>query len=118
MSWNCNVFLKSLLFAFLGLFGIMITVIYLVGGRFLFNPYFLNIFGRIWDIMGVFLVGFYVMAGEKIVDEIIQCFYNLFKDGYSGDAYGEFKKDLALGGFIVILIGFLLQILANLILRQ
>ena len=118
MARNWELIFKALLFAFLVLLGIMITVIYLAGGRFLFNPYFLNIFGLFCDIMGVFIVGFYVMAGETIVDKIIQCFYNLFKDGYSGNAYVEFKKDLAIGGFIVILIGFLLQILANLLLKQ
>lgn len=118
MSWICNVFLKSKLFVFLVLLGIMSTVICLAGGRFFFNPYFLNIFGLICDIIGVFLVGFYVMAGDDKIEKIIPCFDNLFKNEYDVGPFTEFKKDLYICGFIVILIGFLLQILANLLLRQ
>ena len=128
MSWNWNVFLKSILLAFLGfLIGILSTIIYLavdvdlspLDGMFLINLYYyLIIFGLFCEIIGVFFVQFYDMAGELIENKIIPIFYKVFKKWSSGDIFGELKQYSSIIGFIFILIGFLLQIIAIIQLMQ
>jgi len=124
MSLNWNVFLKSILLAFLGfLIGIVSTIIYLVvdvdfsqlNGKILNIAYFLNIFGLFLNIFGVFCVGFYVMMGDKIEGDFIECIFKFLKKWSSGDIFGELKQYSSIVGFIFISIGFFSQLLANLL---
>lgn len=76
------------------------------------NPYILNIIGLAFDILGAFFIAFYVVAGGGVGLQRHLQFIMKFSD-VGKNPFEEFEKYLVRIGFFFLIVGFILQAIAN-----